>query len=161
MNFYCHANQPYTCNHLTFEIMFSFRNHIKSLWFDIQNTASSQLYGILNNDYFNGCKNNFVGYLLTCFITELIILLFFIKNIINYDILNGEYFQCEKSAKKWNEINLLIFLFAFNTQKQQKCWFYVLNEYCCPSHIYWPPPFVSVFMIRFSQDTSQSWKKVS
>jgi hypothetical protein len=82
--------------------MFSFRNHIKSLWFDIQNTASSQFYGILNNDYFNGCKNNFVGYLLmlTCFITELIILLFFIKNIINYDILNGEYFQCEKSAKK-------------------------------------------------------------
>lgn len=84
--------------------MFSFRNHIKSLWFDIQNTASSQLYGILNNDYFNGCKNNFVGYLLTCFITELIILLFFIKNIINYDILNGEYFQCEKSAK--NETKL-------------------------------------------------------
>jgi len=61
--------------------MFSFRNHIKSLWFDIQNTASSQFYGILNNDYFNGCKNNFVGYLLmlTCFITELIILLFFIQ----------------------------------------------------------------------------------
>jgi hypothetical protein len=37
------------------------------LWFDIQNTASSQLYGILNNDYFNGCKNNFVGYLLIAY----------------------------------------------------------------------------------------------
>jgi len=57
-----------TIYNLTFEIIFSFRNHIKSLWFDIQNTASSQLYDILNNDYFNGCKNNFVGYLLIAYL---------------------------------------------------------------------------------------------
>ena len=148
-------------NHLTFEIMFSFRNHIKSLWFDIQtlphlNCMEYWIFIIL-----------MVAKIILLDICLLVLLLnwlsfsFSYKNIINYDILNGEYFQCEKSAKKWNEINLLIFLFAFNTQKQQKCWFYVLNEYCCPSHIYWPPPFVSVFMIRFSQDTSQSWKKVS
>lgn len=111
--------QPTIYNHLTFEIKFSFRNHIKSLWFDIQNTASSQLYGILNNDYFNGCKNNFVGYLLTCFITELIILLFSIKNIINYDVLNGQYFQCEKVLK--NETKLTCWFFCSHlTHKNNK-----------------------------------------